>query len=116
MLLIILKRILSILLLTLTILSVGLLLWLLVRDGGVALYSVLYITGCFPLLWVALSFGGSSKSLSLSQFGKSCTDVPDNAVKNDVFTKDKLFSTLNSIIASATTLIIAGFLDYQSTL
>jgi hypothetical protein len=112
----ILKSIFSIVLLTVIILTVGVLLWLLSRNSGFALYSILYIIGCFPLLWVALSFGGSEKSLSLSQFGKSSTDVPNNAVKNDVFSKDTLFSTLNSILASINILLIAGILDYLSTI
>lgn len=117
MILTILKRILSILLLTLIILTIGIVLWLLSRNSGFEIYSVLYITGCFPLLWIVISFGGgTTKSLSLSQFGKSSTDVPNEAVKNNVFNKDTMFSTLNSLIASGAILIIAGFLDYQSTL
>lgn len=113
------RRILSILLLTAILLAVGFLFWFLFRDRGIALYQVLYITGCLPLIWIVVGFSGAAKGRGdfLFQYGKlSGSEEFQNENTDDPFNRYTVFSTLNGMIGGLLVLVVAGYFDYLRTL
>jgi hypothetical protein len=114
----ILKRLLSILAISILLAGVGLIAWFLLRSRGFELYKLFYLAGCPPLFWIVVGFSGSFKGRSDFSFlygNSSGSDDPNRKILEEgPFTRQPLFSPVSGVSGGVIVMIIAAVIDTLS--